>query len=452
MAKLTKRSVEALAITGKDYFAWDDDIPGFGVRVLPSGRKSYVVQYKVGGRHGETRRKALGLHGVLTAEEARAEARKWLGERAMGKDPIAEQAANRAAETIEQLCSRYLDATEKGLVLGKGGRAKKASTLATDRGRIARHIVPLLGKKKVRELSSADVARFIRDITTGKTAADERTGPYGRAIVRGGAGTAARTAGLLSGIMAFAVQEGIRSDNPCHGVRKPRGGMRQRRLEPGDYRALGEAIDDFLSTGGSPLAAAMVRLLALTGMRLGEVLSLRCSEIDRSGQVLRLGDTKSGASVRPLSAAAVAVLDPVEMRADCSFAFPSPRGEGRYLGLRNAFRRIVALKLELKGVTPHTLRHSFASTAADLGFTELTVGALIGHRTGTVTSRYVHQLDKVLIAAADRVAGQIDTWMRGGQAGEIVDLSKYVGAASGPDSTLSGGYDATVIPLRPQSA
>jgi integrase len=325
---------------------------------LPSGRKGYVVQYKVGGRHGETRRKALGLHGVLTAEEARVQARKWLGERATGKDPIGEHVANRAADTVEQLCQRYVEATEKNLVLGKGGRPKKPSTLATDLGRIKRHIVPLLGKKKVRELTSSDVARFIRDVTTGKTAADERTGRYGRAIVKGGAGTAARTAGLLSGIMAFAVQEAIRSDNPCHGVRKPAAGTRQKRLGPDDYRSLGEALDDFLAEGGSPIAAAMVRVLALTGMRLGEVLSLRRSEIDRSGQALRLNDTKSGASVRPLGAAAVAVLDGVEARSNCPFAFPSPRGEGAYRGLRNAFRRIVALKSELKEVTPHTLRHN----------------------------------------------------------------------------------------------
>src|ERR1700739_2556485 len=98
MAKLTKRTVDALSLTGREYFVWDDEIPGFGIRVLPSGRKSYVVQYKVGGRHGETRRKSLGLHGVLTAEEARTKARRWLGERAMGKDPIAEQVANRKAE------------------------------------------------------------------------------------------------------------------------------------------------------------------------------------------------------------------------------------------------------------------------------------------------------------------------------------------------------------------
>jgi integrase len=424
MAKLTKRTVDALSVTGKEYFVWDDEIPGFGLRVFLSGRKSYVVQYKVGGRGGETRRKSLGLHGVLTAEEARLEAKKWLGDRAKGKDPIAEHTANRTAETVEQLCIRYLDAAGKNLVLGKRGRPKKASTLATDRGRIERHIIPLMGKKKVRELTSADVARFIRDVTQGKTAVDERTGPYGRAIVKGGAGTAARTAGLLSGIMAFAVQEGIRPDNPCHGVRKPAAGTRERRLDPADYRALGEALNEFLATGGSPLAEAMVRLLALTGMRLGEVLHLRCAEIDRRGRALRLGDTKSGTSVRPLSVDALAVLDGMTRRADCLFAFPSPRVDGPYLGLRNAFRHIVSRKPKLRGVTPHTLRHSFASTAAELSLTELTVGALIGHRTGTVTSRYVHHLDAVLIAAADRVAGQIEAWMRGNETEEILEFSK----------------------------
>lgn len=125
MAKLTKRTVDALSVTGKDYFVWDDEIPGFGLRVFPSGRKSYAVQYKVGGRGGETRRKSLGLHGVLTAEEARLEAKKWLGDRAKGKDPIAEHTANRTAEMVEQLCIRYFDAAGKNLVLGKRGRPKR---------------------------------------------------------------------------------------------------------------------------------------------------------------------------------------------------------------------------------------------------------------------------------------------------------------------------------------
>src|SRR5258708_5610094 len=108
--KITKRSVDAALVTGREYFVWDSEMPGFGIRVLRSGRKGYVVQYKAGGRGGQTRRKALGQHGVLTAEEARIEARKWLAERAKGNDPIAEHVANRKAETMEQLCRRYLSA------------------------------------------------------------------------------------------------------------------------------------------------------------------------------------------------------------------------------------------------------------------------------------------------------------------------------------------------------
>src|SRR3954453_2566314 len=176
MPRLSKRTVDAAVATGQEYFLWDADLRGFGMRVLRSGRKSYVVQYRTGGRGGPTRRKALGLHGVLTAEEARTEARKWLAERAKGNDPIGEHIANQKAETVAELCHRYLSAAEQGLILGKGARPKKASTVSTDRGRIERHIVPLLGKRRVKEVTTADVHRFMRDVMAGKTAVDVKTG------------------------------------------------------------------------------------------------------------------------------------------------------------------------------------------------------------------------------------------------------------------------------------
>jgi integrase len=156
------------------------------------------------------------------------------------------------------------------------------------------------------------------------------------------------------------------------------------------------------------MAAAQVRLLALTGCRLGEIIGLRQAEIDRRGQALRLGDSKTGASTRPLGAAALATLeglsdDPV---------FPAARrGSGSYGGLRNAFRAIIESRPELAGVTPHVLRHRFSSVAADLGLTELTIDAMTGHSTGRVTARYVHHLDAVLIAAADRVSAHISAAM-----------------------------------------
>jgi integrase len=417
--KLTDRAVKAAKAAEKDRFIWDDELAGFGLRVSPAGRQSWVVQYRVGGRGSQFRRQTLGTFPALGAADAREQARARLGRRR--DDPIGEQrnAAKAAAEaeTVAQICDRYLDALDKGLVLGKAGRPKKASTIATDRGRIARHIVPLLGEERVRDLTAADIARFIKDVTRGKTAADVRTGPRGRAIVKGGAGTAARTAGLLSGILTFAREEGVRADNPAHGVKKPAAGRRDRRLDADGYRVLGAALDRFEREGGNTQAAAQVRVLALTGCRMGEVVGLQACEVDRRGHALRLRDSKTGASVRPLGQAALKLL--AERMADP--VWPGPSG-GPYLGLRNAFRCIVSLDPALRGVTLHTLRHSFASTAADLGYSEMTIDALGGWSSGRVTARYVHHLDDVLIRAADRVAAVIAAQMNG-QAGEIVILS-----------------------------
>ena len=414
MARLTKRTVDATKVTEKEYFLWDDEMPGFGLRVLASGRKSYVVQYKVGGRRGETRRKSLGLHGVLTAEEARTEAKKWLAERAKGKDPIAEYAANQKAETIEELCRSYIAAAEQGLILGKKNRPKKASTLATDRGRIDRHIIPLLGKKRVRDVTSLDVNRFMRDVIAGKTAADIKTGFRGRAIVEGGPGTAARTVGLLGGIFSYAVSEGLRTDNPVRGVKRPADQRRDRRLSPQDYEALGEALVEAEAEAENCVAIAAVRLLALTGARLSEIANLRLDEIDRQGRALRLVDSKEGASVRPLGGAALAVLDgaPAACRREgCAYVLPGKQGNRPYVGLPKAIARIMARRGELDRVTAHVLRHSFASIADELGYTEATVAALLGQRSGNVTRRYIHHLDRALIAAADRVAAHISAAM-----------------------------------------
>jgi len=413
MPKLTKRAVDAALATGREHFIWDSEMPGFGLRVLRSGRKSYVVQYKTGGRNGQTRRKAIGQHGVLTAEEARIEARKWLAERAKGNDPIAEHAANRKAETVEQLCRRYLSAAKQGLILGKGNRPKKQSTLSTDLGRVERHIIPLLGKKRVKDVTSADVNRFMRDVIGGKTAADVKTGFRGRAIVEGGAGTAARTVGLLGGIFSYAVSEGLRLDNPVRGVRRPADRKRDRRLTPDDYKALGEALAEAEAEMERPAAVAAIRLLAMTGARLSEIANLTHAEIDRRAQALRLADTKEGASVRPLGASALAVLDglPAAHGHESTYVLPSETADRPYGGLPKAIGRIMARRHQLAGVTAHILRHSFASVADELGYTEATVAALLGQRSGNVTRRYIHHLDSALIAAADRVSANIHASM-----------------------------------------
>jgi integrase len=304
----------------------------------------------------------------------------------------------------------YFAAADKGLVFGKRGKPKKSSTLYVDKGRANRHITPLIGSRLVQELTTADAIKMMRDITTGKTAADEKTGKLrGRAVVTGGAGTASQAVTLLSAILTYAVSEGIIPSNPARGIKKPAVGKRTRRLTPEEYRALGkvlEAADYELWQG-----VVGAKLFLLTGFRLSEIAGLMWSELDKVGSCLRLDDSKEDASIRPVGSVVFDVLDGVSRQGENPFVLPGPRSEnGHYTALDDALERLTE-KAGLEGVTSHTLRHSYASVAGDLGYTEITISALLGHAAGNVTQRYVHHLDSVLIAAANRVSGEIFSMM-----------------------------------------
>jgi len=418
MPKLTKRLIDSLETRASDYFEWDDDLPGFGVRVWPTGRKVYVAQYRAGVR---TRRVKIGTHGALTLEEARKEAKGILGDVARGEDPQGDRVTRRKSLTIKELCDNYLQAAERGLIMGKGGKPKKASTLYTDRGRIDRHIRPLLGSKLVRDVTQADVSRFIRDVASGKTATVEKTErKRGKAIVEGGTGTAARTAGLLGGILSFAVSEGVIPFNPATGVKRPADKRRQRRLTAAEFRELGKALAAAEADAETGQGINGAWLLILTGCRLGEIENLKWSEVDPDGGCFRLEDSKEGASVRPMGRPVFDVLAKIDREKENPFVLTAMRGSGAFGGMPGAWRRIMK-RAELEGVTPHTLRHSYASVAGDLGFTESTIAAMLGHAAGSVTSRYVHHLDSVLIAAADKVARTIHGMMTGAE-GKVVQL------------------------------
>jgi integrase len=418
--KLTKTVVEAAQPRDKQFTVWCSDLPGFGVYILPTGKRTYFVDYR--NADGVRRRMTIGRHGKVTTEEARKLAVAALGSTVRGDDPALERTTRRKSLTVAELCDNYVKAVERGLVLGKGGRPKKASTLETDRGRVERHIKPLLGSKLVVDLKQSDVARFIRDVTAGKTAVNVKTErKRGRAIVEGGAGTASRTAGLLGGILSFAVSEGVLQVNPARGVKRPADRKRERRLNPAEYRALGNALEAAAEVE-LPQAVAGVWLIALTGCRLGEIERLRWSEVDLPGECLRLEDSKEGASVRPLSRRAVAVLEGLPRQQGKPYVLPAARkSEGHYGSLDAAVERI-ADRAELQGVTAHTLRHSFASVGDDLGFTENTVGAILGHAGTSITSRYIHKLDGVLIAAANKIADEIHRQMTGQPEAKVVRL------------------------------
>jgi integrase len=335
------------------------------------------------------------------SETARQEARRVLREVAKGGDPAGDKLGERKAITVAELCKQYMADVEAGRLLTRRKAAKTESTLISDRGRIARHIVPLLGRKPVKTVTRNDVERFMHDVAAGITARREKTKSRGVSVVRGGRGVAGRTVGLLGAIFTYAIRQGLRLDNPAHGVVRFADGRRERRLTDDEYRQLGMALK---SAKMWKPAITATWLMILTGWRRGEVLGLRWSEVDLPRRTARLADTKTGSSMRALSATACAVIQSQPRNGDV--VFPSRSG-GAIIGYRKMW-----LKLAKDGglpadITPHVLRHSFASLAADLGYNESTIASLLGHKTHSMTSRYVHCADAVLLAAADVVAGAI---------------------------------------------
>jgi integrase len=411
MPKLTKSVVDAATPRKKQLTIWCSELKGFGLFVQPSGSRTYFVDYR--NRDGVRKRMTIGRHGAITAEQARKLAIATLGETVKGQDPAEERSQQRKALTVKELCERYLAAAEKGLVLGKGDRPKKASSLYVDRGRINRHIVPLLGNKRVQSLKPADINRFIEDVATGKSATIEKTNKKrGKSVVKGGLGTAARTVGLLGGILTYAVGQGLVEKNPAHGIRKPADGVKKRRLSDDEYRLLGQILTAKAADEQFKTTVQIIRHLALTACRRGEAIYLNGSEVDIDASCLRLADSKEGASVRPVGLPVLDLLAPLIADEVRGFVFKGTVEGKPLIGFPKLWKKLLK-DTALADVTPHVLRHSFSSIANDLGFTEATIGALMGHSRGTVTGRYIHTVDSLLVMAADTVAGYIQGLLDG---------------------------------------
>src|SRR5712691_4773716 len=219
------REVRAL---GPGEIVWEAAVAGFGARRQKGLAISYFVKYRTTG--GRQRWQVSGRHGVLTPDEARDKARAILGNVVDGADPAAEKRAARKAKTVSELCDLYLADAEAGRLLTRRKVAKKPSTLATDRGRIERHIKPQLGRMAVAAVDRADIERFMYAVAEGETAAKIKTKKRGLARVRGGKGTATRTVGLLGAIFTYAERHRMRPNNPVRGVMRFADGRRERRL------------------------------------------------------------------------------------------------------------------------------------------------------------------------------------------------------------------------------
>lgn len=410
MARISKRTVDAAQPGSKDFIVWDDDLAGFGLRVYASGRKSYVLQYRSKGR---SRRFTIGNHGIWTPETARQEAKIRLGKIAGGADPAEEKLLDFNAITVKELVELYIKDMDDGVILGKGDRPKKPSTIATDKGRLRHHIVALMGSRRVKDITRPDVIMVMRDIMAGRTKKIEKSQKLrGKSIVRGGPGTARRTIGVLGGMLTYAVDLGIIQFNPVHGIRKPKGISRERRLTEAEYRILGGMLRDAPPDETMQTATEIIRQLALTGCRRSEIVKLKWNEFDGEGSCLRLADSKEGPSTRPIGLVVVEYLEARRRSSPGAYVFHGRDVNDPFGYFQTRWTQLFRGS-PLEGITPHVLRHSFASVANDLGFTEITIASIIGHAKGSITGRYIHTLDTALVMAVDNISGYISGLLDG---------------------------------------
>ena len=402
-AKITAERLDALK---QGATLWDNEIRGFGARRGPRGITFiYKSREPVLGKQVlmTIGRRGRGDYGI---DDARRVATGWALLIRDGKDPRGEPADAVAPMTVAELCGAYVEALPT-MLLSAARRPKKESTIATDKSRIEAHIKPLLGSKAVTSVTTADIEAFLIRVAKGDTAKPRKPGRGG--VARGGKGAATRTTGLLGAIFAYAVKRHIRADNPVRGVTRFADQRRERRLTDEEYPLLAAGLATMEAS--SPVAVAAIRFLALTGWRRGEAINLKWRDLDLKSRTATLGDTKTGRSIRPVANAAMDALKAVPTRAGNPYVFPASTGEGAIGSLPRVFAKVLN-KAELPGdITPHVLRHSVASLASDAGLSEATIAGLLGHKLGTVTSRYTHAADAVMLKAADIVADRVLTLM-----------------------------------------
>jgi integrase len=379
--KLTKSAVERLSPADADYVIWDAELPGFGVRVKPSGVKSYVVQYR-NRKTGTSRRKTLGQHGpLLTFHKARERARITLADALKGNDPIADDRAVRAAPTVKDLAADYLEqhAVPK----------KRPRSVENDRSMLDRIILPRLGSKKVSAVQMRDIHAL--HVSMKET-------PY----------QGNRVLALISKMFSLAVKWGWRSDNPVKGIERYREERRERWLSDNELRRLLGALSDH----PNQRAANAVRFQLLTGARIGEVLASRWSDIDmeRGVWIKPSHHTKQKRTEHlPLSAPALALLSKMREQAGVSerFLFPGNSPDKPLQGIKKFWRGITE-QVGLRDYRLHDNRHTHASHLVSSGLSLEIVGRLLGHTSPMTTKRYAHLADDPLRAATERFGSKMD--------------------------------------------
>ena len=424
--KLTKRVVEGSLPRVTRYTIFDTEIRGFGLRVFPSGKKSWVFEYKnEGGRRGTTKRMTIGKTDEFTPDEARKIADNFRSKAKVGQDPQAEKVSDRSAPKVSELAEQFL--------AKHVGPKRKDGTKAHYEDILNRIVLPELGAKKAKDVTRAELAKLHLDWSHTPFQAN-------------------RVLAVVASMFTFASKSGLVPEgyNPARGIDRYAEDRRERLLSIDELERLGLAIREAETTGipwnidGAKQtkhvpkqnrqtvigehAAAALRLLLFTGARVGEILSLKWQHVDFDRGLLMLPDLKTGRKTIVLNALTVSVLS--NLTRVGSFVIAGDRAGSKDEKPRSDLKRpwtIVTRRAELSGLRIHDLRHNFASFGAGGGMGLPIIGKLLGHTQTATTQRYAHLDADPLRRASNAIGNNIAAAM-----GEPVATS------------------ADVIPLKPR--
>ena len=385
MPNITKWLVDSLTPKDKDYILWDDAIKGFGIKVTPKGRKSYLFKYL--NQNKLQRRPSIGVHGSITCEQAREIAKDWSYQVSKGDDPAVSKKEDNGNVLVEAFCYRYLN--EYATIF------KKPKSAYDDERNIKRHIIPSLGSTRLDQLSKEQIESLHISLKNTPIMANH---------VRG----------IISKMLNLSEEWGLRPEgsNPVRFIKKYPSKTRERYLSSEEIDRLVLVLDEALETGSeTPYVVALFKLLLLTGARLREIMHAKWEWVDFERKVLALPDSKTGKKHIRLSDAAIDILQNLPRVANNPYIIVGNK-EGEPLKEPKKQWKRICDKAGLSDVRIHDLRHTYASKCVEQGISLQVVGELLGHRNARTTERYAHLVEDHVRQATEHVGSALGAIMQ----------------------------------------
>jgi integrase len=381
--KLTQRFVDTadMARDREEDWYMDDEVRGFGLR-LQRGKKGVTRTYMI--RYKRSRKLRVGDPSRMSLVDARKEARRLLTEVDKGVDPAAQRKADAAEPTLAEVAGRFLQHQEN----------RKRKSWKKMKGSMDAYILPALGQRRMRDLSQTDAQELHNQITA-----------------QGKATHANRVLALLSSLWSYYERTRLKKpgeprwENPCRFIERNPETKRERYLSREELDRLGDALRQAEEKGAHPSAMLAIRLLALTGARKSEILTLKREWVDFQRGLAFLPTSKTGQKVLPLGEAALFLIQEAAEKVGNPYVCWG-EGAGPFGGLQRIWNTIRD-DAKLPGVRIHDLRHTFASVGVGSGHGLPIVGRILGHTSWQTTERYSHLGDSPVRTAVNSISGEI---------------------------------------------